>query len=56
MLLENEKNRTFTINDYLLSEFKEITLKSSKSYKTTVAEAIKLWLKKQKTDERSVCK
>lgn len=44
-----EVKRNFTINHNLLKDFKKTSKKNSKSYKRAIQEALKLWLKKQRT-------
>lgn len=44
-----EEKRCFTINEILLEQFKVRSKKASKTYKQALAEALELWLKKQRT-------
>ena len=47
--MKEEVKRNFTINYDLLKKFKKASKEHGKSYKRTVAEAIELWLIKQRT-------
>lgn len=50
---DDENKRHFTINSDLLTEFKFLSKKNSKSYKTATEEAIKLWIEKQKGEDKN---